>query len=68
MRIPGGFCGIFSLKPTPERISYKDCGNTVGILLTPKLRIIQFGQELTLVEDAGSNHLSLSGWIPQHLG
>ncbi|KFA76043.1 hypothetical protein S40288_00309 [Stachybotrys chartarum IBT 40288] len=28
VRIPAGFNGIFSLKPTPERISYRDVANT----------------------------------------
>lgn len=29
VRIPAAFSGIFSLKPTPERISYRDMANTV---------------------------------------
>ena len=28
VRIPAAFDGIFSLKPTPERMSYRDVGNT----------------------------------------
>ncbi|KAK4454174.1 Acetamidase [Podospora aff. communis PSN243] len=28
VRIPAGFNGIFSLKPTPERLSYRDVANT----------------------------------------
>lgn len=35
VRIPAGFCGTFSLKPTPERLSYRDCATTVSIRLHP---------------------------------
>lgn len=28
-RIPSAFCGVFGIKPTPERVSYRDCANTV---------------------------------------
>ncbi|KAI7927361.1 hypothetical protein M0657_002963 [Pyricularia oryzae] len=29
VRIPAGFCGIFSLKPTPERLSYRTVANAI---------------------------------------
>lgn len=33
VRIPAGFCGIFSLKPTPERLSYRTVANAVSFSL-----------------------------------
>ena len=39
MRIPAGFCGTFSLKPTPERLSYRDCANTVISLITYSMKM-----------------------------
>jgi amidase len=32
LRIPAAFCGIYSLKPTHNRLSYRDVANTVGRL------------------------------------
>lgn len=31
VRVPAAACGVFSLKPTPERLSYRNMANTVSI-------------------------------------
>ena len=35
VRIPAGFCGTYSFKPTHNQLSYRDVANTVNLFINP---------------------------------
>ncbi|OIW30790.1 amidase [Coniochaeta ligniaria NRRL 30616] len=63
VRIPAGFCGTFSLKPTPERLSYKDCANTAPGQYTCRSTIGLMGTSLDGVDLGLRALLSTQPWI-----
>jgi hypothetical protein len=64
VRIPAGFCGTFSLKPSPERISYRDCANTVT--LSGGFTVVDCGK-IDICIGPGADDVSLSSGLDGHL-
>ncbi|KAB5554879.1 amidase signature domain-containing protein [Coniochaeta sp. 2T2.1] len=63
VRIPAAFCGTFSLKPTPERLSFRDCANTAPGQYTCRCTIGVMGTSLDGVRLGFKALLSTQPWI-----
>ncbi|RKK80144.1 Acetamidase [Fusarium oxysporum] len=62
VRIPAGFCGLFSIKPTPERLSYRDVANTNPGQNTYRSTVGFLGTSIDALELLVKSILSLEPW------
>ncbi|KAF4446798.1 putative general amidase [Fusarium austroafricanum] len=68
LRIPAGFCGIFSIKPTSNRFSYRDVGNTNPGQDTYRSTIGFMGTSIDALERADSKGNASSSEKPLKMG
>ena len=62
VRIPAGFCGVFSIKPTPERLTYRDVANTNPGQNTYRSTVGFLGTSLDALEILLKSVLSSKPW------
>ncbi|KAF4988995.1 hypothetical protein FDECE_14849 [Fusarium decemcellulare] len=62
VRIPAAFCGVFSIKPTPERLAYRDVANTNPGQNTYRSTIGFMGTSLDGLELLLKSVLSTNPW------
>lgn len=62
VRIPAGFCGVFSIKPTPERLTYRDVANTNPGQNTYRSTVGFLGTSLDALEILLKSILSTMPW------
>lgn len=63
VRIPAGFNGVFSLKPTPERLSYREVANTNPGQDTYRSTVGILGSSLSGIELGLRSVLSTEPWL-----
>jgi amidase len=63
LRIPTGFCGIFSIKPTSNRLSYRDAANTNPGQDTYRSTLGFMGTSINALEVVFKSVLSTEPWL-----
>ncbi|KAL4911385.1 hypothetical protein BDW74DRAFT_184748 [Aspergillus multicolor] len=63
VRIPAGFCGIFSLKPTHNRLSYRDVANVIPGQTTYASSVGVLGNTIEALHLVLSSLLSTEPWL-----
>jgi amidase len=63
LRIPAGFCGIFSIKPTSNRLSYRDVANTNPGQDTYRSTIGFMGTSIEALEVVFKAVLGMEPWL-----
>ncbi|KAI6351324.1 hypothetical protein MCOR25_010012 [Pyricularia grisea] len=63
VRIPAGFCGIYSLKPTPERLSYRTVANAAPGQTTYRSAVGYMGTSIDGLNLMLQSVLSTNPWV-----
>jgi hypothetical protein len=64
VRVPAAFCGIYGIKPSSGRFSYRGVANTVRFKSDPDISRARSTTNHEILAESGANSYSIRCWFP----